>query len=65
MSDINAKWRLKSKTEIDDCTGNPLYWSNEYGWTDKEDSDIFSDKEREDCSQHTEMVMDALWVREL
>jgi hypothetical protein len=62
MSDV--KWRLKSNIAQDDDTGNPLYWSNEYGWTTKEDSDIFSEKEREDFN-HCEMVMDAVWIREL
>jgi len=62
MSD--AKWRLKSKTEQDDDTGNPLYWSNEYGWTVKEDSTIFSEREREDFD-NCELLMDAAWVREL
>ena len=59
-----AKWRLKSETQPDDDTGNPLYWSNEYGWTVKEDSTIFSEQEREDFN-HCELLMDAAWVREL
>jgi hypothetical protein len=41
-----SKWLIKSNSEIDDDTGNPLYWSNEYGWTTKEDADSYSDKEK-------------------
>jgi hypothetical protein len=62
MSDV--KWRLKSDEGQDDTTSNPLYWSNEYGWTVKEDSTIFSEQEREDFA-HCELLMDAAWVREL
>ena len=57
------KWRLKSNVEIDEDTGNPLYWSNDMGWVTKEDSDIFSEKEREDFNDRAE-IMDAVWVRE-
>ena len=57
------KWRLKSNVEIDEDTGNPLYWSNDMGWVTKEDSDTFSEKEREDFNDRAE-IMDAAWVRE-
>ena len=57
------KWRLKSNVEIDEDTGNPLYWSNDMGWVTKEDSDTFSEKEREDFNDRAE-IMDAVWVRE-
>lgn len=57
------KWRLKSNVEIDEDTGNPLYWSNEMGWVTKEDSDTFSEKEREDFNDRAE-IMDAVWVRQ-
>lgn len=57
------KWCLKSNVEIDEDTGNPLYWSNDMGWVTKEDSDTFSEKEREDFNDRAE-IMDAVWVRE-
>ena len=57
------KWRLKSNVEIDEDTGNPLYWSNDMGWVTKEDSDTFSEKEREDFNDRAE-IMDAVWERE-
>jgi hypothetical protein len=40
------QWLIKSKEEIDDDTGNNLYWSNEHGWTTKEDATPFSDEEK-------------------
>ena len=57
------KWRLKSNVEIDEDTGNPLYWSNEMGWVTKEDSELFFDIEREDYN-HSAEIMDAYWERE-
>lgn len=56
-------WKLKSKTEIDDDTGNPLYQSNEYGWTVKEDATEFSETAREQFNDRAE-IMDAVWVQE-
>ncbi len=55
-------WRLKSKTEIDEETGNPLYWSNELGWVTKEDSELFFNIEREEFDNRAE-IMDAVWEK--
>lgn len=40
-----GRWRIISKTERDQETGAPLYWSNRNGWVGKADSDRFTDAE--------------------
>lgn len=40
-------WKIKCVDAVDD-DGDPLYWSNEIGWTGKGDADRFSQKERDE-----------------
>ena len=41
------QWLIKSNEEIDDDTGNNLYWSNEYGWVNKEEATPFTSDEKD------------------
>ena len=36
---------IKSTIEIDDITGEALYWNNEEGWVDKDSATVFLDYE--------------------
>lgn len=58
MSD--KKWLIKANKEIDEDTGNPLYWSNEMGWVTKEDADAYSEKEKKMFLTDPE-IMDGTW----
>jgi hypothetical protein len=38
-------WQVKNvEGEIDDETGEPLYWSNDMGWVGKSEADKFRSK---------------------
>jgi len=37
-----TQYRIKSLTERDDETGNPLYWSNDHGWGDRASATMFT-----------------------
>lgn len=39
------KFLIRSKTERDDETGKPLYWSNVDGWVDRDSATRFEEKE--------------------
>ena len=47
MSDtmIQSAYVIRSKNLIDINNGNPLYWSNELGWTGRRNADTFSDSQ--------------------
>ena len=38
---------IRSVSEIDDVTGQSLYWSNKDGWVDKGSATIFTNAEME------------------
>lgn len=44
-------WKIRSKTETDHRKfkkkQESLYWSNEFGWTWKDQSDTFTNEEKE------------------
>ena len=40
-----------------DDIGNPLYWSNEEGWTTSEAADVYTLEERE----HSRLPIDSRW----
>ena len=40
--------------------GEVVYWSNEWGWADWEEADIFTDDEKE--SQLFACVIDGVWL---
>lgn len=42
----NKLWRIRAAIETDCTTGEPLYWSNQDGWTVREAATVFSDEER-------------------
>jgi hypothetical protein len=42
-------WMIRSKTKKDNDTGEPLYWSNEHGWTNQLfECETFTDEEHVD-----------------
>jgi len=38
---------IKSEDEVDDETGNPLFWSNRFGWTSILNADQYTPREKE------------------
>jgi hypothetical protein len=49
---------VRSKVEVDDETGEPLYWSNEDGWVDRESATPFTPAEAEVF----QLPADSYWV---
>jgi len=45
----NTKYRIKAIDEDNPLDDGPLYWSNEWGWTNKKSASIFTQKEYETC----------------
>lgn len=60
-----SRWRLRSNTEHDEQTGNSLYWSNEFGWANIEEAEIYSTSEREIAFsiKTVEDTMNAKWEK--
>lgn len=44
-SEILYPWMIRGIRERDD-DGTPLYWSNEFGWVERGQADVFSRRER-------------------
>jgi len=45
--EFSDKFFIKSVDEIDDETGNPLFWSNNLGWTSILNADSYTPREKE------------------
>ena len=46
----DARSSIRSSHELDEDTGEHLWWNNEYGWCGPELADSFSDDERKTFS---------------
>jgi hypothetical protein len=45
MCNATRNWRIKSINEVDE-DGDPLYWSNEFGWTERKEAERFDEGEK-------------------
>jgi len=54
-----TRWSIRSTVEVDDDTGELLYWSNHMGWVSGECADSFSNEER---ARFQYIPRDSEWV---
>lgn len=55
-----AQWLIRSETERDDDSGEPLYWSNTDGWVSRETATVFTEEE---SKQDVRLVGEWRWER--
>lgn len=56
LVDRTRKYAIRSLTEVDDETGDRLYWSNEQGWVDFDSADRFLAEELNQLPANSDLV---------
>lgn len=57
---MNPCYRIRCVNN--DWDDKPLYWNNRYGWGSFNDSDLYSQEEKDEIDANNRMCLEGKWV---